>query len=78
MFAPGYAASKTAMNAMTLAIELEGTTLKVNVVSPGFTKANLNGYEGTESVEQGAAQASRAAWRRGGHALSDRAHGLAR
>jgi NAD(P)-dependent dehydrogenase (short-subunit alcohol dehydrogenase family) len=59
MFAPGYSASKTAMNAMTvaMAIELEGTNIKVNAVSPGFTKTNLNGYEGTESVEEGAAQA---------------------
>ncbi|MGD0525682.1 MAG: SDR family NAD(P)-dependent oxidoreductase [Polyangiaceae bacterium] len=59
MFAPGYSASKTAMNAMTLAmaIELEGTSIKVNAVSPGFTKTNLNGYEGVETLEQGAAQA---------------------
>ena len=59
MFAPGYSASKTAMNAMTLAmaIELEDTNIKVNAVSPGFTKTNLNGYEGLETLEQGAAQA---------------------
>lgn len=59
MFSPGYAASKTAMNAMTvaMAIELEGTSVKVNAVSPGFTKTNLNGYEGLETVEQGAAEA---------------------
>lgn len=63
MFAPGYSASKTAMNAMTvaMAIELEGTNVKVNAVSPGFTKTNLNGYEGTESVEEGAAEAVRMA-----------------
>jgi NAD(P)-dependent dehydrogenase (short-subunit alcohol dehydrogenase family) len=63
MFGPGYSASKTAMNAMTvaMAIELEGTKIKVNAVSPGFTKTNLNGYEGTESVEQGAAEAVRLA-----------------
>lgn len=63
MFTPGYSASKTAMNAMTvaMAIELEGTNVKVNAVSPGFTKTNLNGYEGTESVEEGAAEAVRMA-----------------
>jgi NAD(P)-dependent dehydrogenase (short-subunit alcohol dehydrogenase family) len=63
IFTPGYSASKTALNAMTvaMAIELEGTTIKVNAVSPGFTKTNLNGYEGTESVEQGAAEAVRMA-----------------
>jgi NAD(P)-dependent dehydrogenase (short-subunit alcohol dehydrogenase family) len=63
MFTPGYSASKTAMNAMTvaMAIELEGTSIKVNAVSPGFTKTNLNGYEGTETLEQGAAEAVRMA-----------------
>jgi NAD(P)-dependent dehydrogenase (short-subunit alcohol dehydrogenase family) len=59
MFAPGYSGSKAAMNAMTvaMAIELDGTNIRVNAVSPGFTKTNLNGNEGVESVEQGAAQA---------------------
>ncbi len=56
-------ASKTALNAITLAfaIELEPEGIKVNAVSPGFTKTNLNGYEGTETVEQGAAEAVRVA-----------------
>ncbi len=63
IFTPGYSASKTALNAMTLAmaIELDGTSIKVNAVSPGFTKTNLNGYEGTETVEEGAAEAVRMA-----------------
>jgi len=63
MFGPGYSASKTAMNAMTvaMAIELEGTNVKVNAVSPGFTRTNLNGYEGTETLEEGAAEAVRMA-----------------
>ena len=63
MFTPGYSASKAAMNALTvaMAIELEGTSVKVNAVSPGFTRTNLNGYEGTESVEEGAAEAVRMA-----------------
>jgi NAD(P)-dependent dehydrogenase (short-subunit alcohol dehydrogenase family) len=62
-FGPGYAASKTALNAMTLAmaIELESTGIKVNAVSPGFTKTNLNAYEGSETVEEGAAEAVRVA-----------------
>jgi NAD(P)-dependent dehydrogenase (short-subunit alcohol dehydrogenase family) len=62
-FGPVYPASKTALNAMTLAmaIELESTPIKVNAVSPGFTKTALNGYEGTETVEQGAAEAVRLA-----------------
>jgi NAD(P)-dependent dehydrogenase (short-subunit alcohol dehydrogenase family) len=62
-FGPIYPASKTALNAMTLAfaIELEPTGIKVNAVSPGFTRTALNGYEGTETVEEGAAEAVRAA-----------------
>lgn len=63
IFAPGYAASKTALNAMTvaMAIELEPTAIKVNAVSPGFTKTNLNNYAGTETVEEGAREAVRVA-----------------
>ena len=58
-----YPASKTALNAITLAmaIELEPAGIKVNAVSPGFTKTNLNGYAGTETLEQGAAEAVRVA-----------------
>jgi NAD(P)-dependent dehydrogenase (short-subunit alcohol dehydrogenase family) len=63
IFGPGYAASKTALNAMTLAmaIELESTGIKVNAASPGFTKTNLNDYAGTETVEEGAREAVRLA-----------------
>ena len=62
-FGPVYPASKTALNAITLAmaIELESTGIKVNAVSPGFTKTNLNEYRGTETVEEGAAEAVRVA-----------------
>jgi NAD(P)-dependent dehydrogenase (short-subunit alcohol dehydrogenase family) len=63
IFGPVYPASKTALNALTLAmaIELESTGIKVNAVSPGFTKTNLNGYAGTETLEEGAAEAVRVA-----------------
>jgi NAD(P)-dependent dehydrogenase (short-subunit alcohol dehydrogenase family) len=63
IFGPVYPASKTALNAITLAmaIELEPEGIKVNAVSPGFTKTNLNGYAGTETVEEGAAEAVRVA-----------------
>lgn len=63
LYSPGYAASKTALNGITLAfaIELEPAGIKVNIVTPGFTKTNLNGYEGTETLEQGAAEAVRVA-----------------
>jgi NAD(P)-dependent dehydrogenase (short-subunit alcohol dehydrogenase family) len=62
-FGPVYPASKTALNAMTLAmaIELESTGIKVNAASPGFTKTNLNAYAGTETVEDGAREAVRLA-----------------
>ena len=63
MFGPIYPASKAALNAMTLAmmIELESTDIKINLVSPGFTKTNLNGYTGTESVEDGSREVVRVA-----------------
>src|ERR1700680_5150541 len=63
IFGPVYPASKTALNALTIAmaIELEPEGIKVNAVSPGFTKTNLNGYAGTETVEEGAREAVRVA-----------------
>jgi NAD(P)-dependent dehydrogenase (short-subunit alcohol dehydrogenase family) len=63
IFGPVYPASKTALNAMTLAmaIELEPTGIKVNACSPGFTKTNLNNYEGTQTVEEGAREPVRLA-----------------
>jgi NAD(P)-dependent dehydrogenase (short-subunit alcohol dehydrogenase family) len=62
-FGPVYPASKAALNAMTLAmmVELESTGIKVNLVSPAFTKTNLNGYEGTEPVEAGSREVVRVA-----------------
>ena len=62
-FGPIYPASKTALNAVTLAmvIELESTDIKVNLVSPAFTSTNLNGYAGTESVEDGSREVVRVA-----------------
>jgi NAD(P)-dependent dehydrogenase (short-subunit alcohol dehydrogenase family) len=63
IFGPVYPASKTALNALTLAmaLELDSEGIKVNAVSPGFTKTNLNGYAGTETVEEGAREAVRVA-----------------
>ena len=63
IFGPVYPASKTALNAMTvaMAIELESTGIKVNAVSPGYTRTNLNNYSGTGTVEEGAAEAVRVA-----------------
>ncbi len=63
IFGPVYPASKTALNALTLAmaIELEPDGIRVNAVSPGFTKTNLNNYAGTETLEEGAREAVRVA-----------------
>lgn len=63
MFGPVYPASKAALNAITLAmmVELESSGIKVNLVSPGFTKTNLNGYAGTQSVEEGSREVVRVA-----------------
>ncbi len=58
-----YSASKTALNGVTvaLAIELEGTPVKVNAACPGFTGTDLNGFAGHRTVEQGAREPVRLA-----------------
>jgi len=58
-----YSPSKTALNAITLAfaLELEGTRIKVNAACPGYTATNLNNFEGTRSVEEGAREPVRLA-----------------
>ena len=63
IFGPVYPASKTALNALTLAmaIELEAEGIPVNAVSPGYTRTALNGFSGTETVEEGAREAVRVA-----------------
>ena len=63
IFGPVYPASKTALNALTIAMatELEPEGIKVNAVSPGFIKTNLNNYEGTGTVEEGAREPVRVA-----------------
>ncbi|MEU1478636.1 SDR family NAD(P)-dependent oxidoreductase [Streptomyces sp. NPDC005760] len=62
-FEPVYAASKTALNAVTLAmmIELEDTDVKVNLVSPGFANTALVNFEGMESAEEAAREIVRVA-----------------
>ncbi|SAL41000.1 short-chain dehydrogenase/reductase SDR [Caballeronia sordidicola] len=63
IFGPVYPASKTALNALTVAMaaELEPEGIRVNAVSPGYTRTNLNGYSGTQTVEQGALEVVRVA-----------------
>ncbi len=63
IFGPVYPASKTALNAITLAmaVELESTGIKVNAACPGYTKTHLNNYTGTRTVEEGAREPVRLA-----------------
>ncbi len=59
-----YQTSKTALNAITqaLAIELEGTNIKVNAACPGFTATDLSNYApGAGSVEDAAREPVRLA-----------------
>ncbi len=58
-----YVPSKTALNAVTVAFanELQGTSIKVHAVCPGFTATDLNNFRGTRSVEDGAREAVRLA-----------------
>jgi NAD(P)-dependent dehydrogenase (short-subunit alcohol dehydrogenase family) len=59
----GYAASKAALNMMTvhLAYELRDTAIKVNSADPGYTATDMNQHQGNQTVEQGAAEAVRLA-----------------
>jgi NAD(P)-dependent dehydrogenase (short-subunit alcohol dehydrogenase family) len=59
----GYAASKAALNMMTvqLAWELRDTAIKVNSVEPGYTATDLNQHRGTQSIPEGAAEIIRVA-----------------
>jgi NAD(P)-dependent dehydrogenase (short-subunit alcohol dehydrogenase family) len=52
-----YNASKTAVNAVTVAYarELAGTPIKVNAAAPGFCATDLNGRTGSRSPAEGAA-----------------------
>jgi NAD(P)-dependent dehydrogenase (short-subunit alcohol dehydrogenase family) len=59
----GYNASKAALNMFTvqLAFELQDTPIKVNSAGPGYTATDLNDNRGTQTVEEGAAEAIRLA-----------------
>ena len=59
----GYAASKAALNMLTvqLAWELRDTAIKVNSVDPGYTATDLNHHQGTQTIPEGAAEIIRLA-----------------
>jgi NAD(P)-dependent dehydrogenase (short-subunit alcohol dehydrogenase family) len=63
MFGVTYSASKTTLNAITLAfaLDLESTRIKVNAACPGFTATDLNNFQGTRTVQQAAGEPVRLA-----------------
>lgn len=63
VFSPTYGASKTALNALTvaMAIELEPEGIKVNACSPGFIGGTGFNNGGTGTVEEGAREPVRLA-----------------
>ena len=59
----GYAASKAALNMLTvqLAWELRDTLIKVNSADPGYTATDLNENRGTQTVAEGSVEIVRLA-----------------
>ncbi len=55
-FYPGvaYPASKTAVNMVTVQYAKAFPGIRINAVDPGYTATDLNGGEGTQTVEEGA------------------------
>ncbi|MEU1187815.1 SDR family NAD(P)-dependent oxidoreductase [Streptomyces sp. NPDC005859] len=49
-----YPASKTAVNMITLQYAKAFPAMRINAVEPGFTRTDLNGNTGVQSVEEGA------------------------
>ena len=49
-----YPASKTALNMVTVQFAKAFPAIRINSVEPGFTKTDLNGNTGVQTVEQGA------------------------
>jgi NAD(P)-dependent dehydrogenase (short-subunit alcohol dehydrogenase family) len=58
-----YSASKSALNAITVAfgVDLESEGIKVNAADPGFTQTDLNNNQGTGTVEEAAREPVRLA-----------------
>lgn len=48
-----YPASKTAVNMITVQYAKAFPDMRINAVEPGFTKTDLNGNTGTQTVEEG-------------------------
>ena len=54
----GYNGSKAMLNMMSvqLAWELRDTSIKVIIVNPGYTATDINGNQGTQTIEEGSAE----------------------
>ncbi|MET9884705.1 SDR family NAD(P)-dependent oxidoreductase [Streptomyces sp. NPDC006430] len=50
-----YNSSKAALNMLTVLYAQQYPGIRVNAVDPGFTATDLNGHQGTQSAEEGAA-----------------------
>jgi NAD(P)-dependent dehydrogenase (short-subunit alcohol dehydrogenase family) len=50
----GYPASKAVVNVLTIQLAKAFPNFRVNAVEPGYTKTDLNGRTGTQTVEKGA------------------------
>jgi NAD(P)-dependent dehydrogenase (short-subunit alcohol dehydrogenase family) len=59
----GYNTSKAALNMLTtqLAYEFRDTPMKVNSANPGYTATDMNGNQGHQTLEEGAAEPVRLA-----------------
>jgi NAD(P)-dependent dehydrogenase (short-subunit alcohol dehydrogenase family) len=56
-----YCASKAAVSMLTVQYSKVFPKLRINVVDPGYTATDLNGFTGTQTVEQGVITIVRAA-----------------
>lgn len=56
LYSPAYSLSKVALNCLTimLALELKGTNILVNSMSPGWVRTDMGGRNAPRSVEEGA------------------------
>ncbi|WP_349427826.1 SDR family NAD(P)-dependent oxidoreductase [Microbacterium sp. LWS13-1.2] len=50
-----YPSSKSALNAITIQLAKALPDFRINAVDPGFTRTDLNGNTGTQTVEEGSA-----------------------
>ena len=53
MTALAYPASKTAVNMLTTQYAKAFPQIRINAVDPGYTATDLNGHNGTQSVQEG-------------------------